>query len=116
MAEGKERGSPKRVVMGFSPINIAWNLKLTNLFILANPDIHKTEESRWQRAELMSPASGEGYVACVEHVVRTEVNARHKDGVVCCCPSNIAFPLFSADLFIGTVIHSHLPIRQEINA
>lgn len=59
MIEGKERGSPEWVVMGFSPINIVWNLRFTNLFILASPDIHETEESEWQRAGLMSP-TGKG--------------------------------------------------------
>lgn len=59
---------------------------------------------------------GEGYVACGEHLVHTEVNASDKDGIFCCRPSNMAFPLLSADLFINIVIHSHLPIRQEINA
>ncbi|KAM7322546.1 hypothetical protein ACRRTK_018051 [Alexandromys fortis] len=65
----------------------------------------------------MSPASGKGMsVARVEHLVRTDVNASDKDGILGCRPSNTAFPLFSADLFISTVIHSQLPIRQEINA
>lgn len=50
MTEGRERGSSEQIVMGSSPINIAWNLKFTNLFILASPKIPKAEESKGQWA------------------------------------------------------------------
>lgn len=45
MAEGRERGSPDQAVVGCFPINVAWNLRFTNLFILASPAIHRAEES-----------------------------------------------------------------------
>lgn len=51
----------------------------------------------------------EGHVACVEHLVHTEVNITDKDGMV--CPANVYLP---SVLFMNVAIHCHLLITQEM--